>query len=53
MTPGVTGDSAIVVSVQNSMFPFSFSGSFVVRSGLISRHESPRFTDRSSTCAPM
>jgi hypothetical protein len=52
ITPGVRGDSEIVEIVQNSMLPFSFSGSFVVRSGLISCQLSPRFTERSSTCAP-
>ena len=49
----LNGDSEIVVSVQNSMLPLSFTGSLVVRSGLISCQASPRFTDRSSTCAPM
>src|SRR5262245_16725481 len=52
MVPGLSGDSAIVVIVQNGTFLPVFSGSFVVRSGLISSHVSPWLSDRKRTWAP-
>jgi hypothetical protein len=52
MMPGLTGDSEIDVIVQYGTLRPVFPESFVVRSGLISSHVSPRLSDRNSTWAP-
>src|SRR5262249_54990874 len=55
ITPAVTGDSEIVVIVQNCIAApggLIFVASFVVRSGLIASQWSPRSRDRNRTWAP-
>ena len=54
--PGLTGDSEMVVIVQNRIegpVAAILAASLVVRSGLISSQVFPRSRDRSSICAPV
>src|SRR5581483_7325197 len=51
--PAFTGDSASETIVQCGTFPFSLSGSLVLKSPLIAVQLSPRFTERNTFCAPV